>query len=102
MRTKTGVLPLLLAGAALAACNGAGNQAMDPDTGAALSRQSPEPPDEATPPEPPAQRSSPPIMPDVRPPDVGPPDTRPDPLPPGQEPPEGAPPGSPPPPTSGW
>jgi len=101
MRTRTGLLSLLLAGATLAACNGARDQSVDADA-ATLSGQapepvedtSPEPPDEATPPEPP-------IPPEETPPDVGPPDMRPDPLPPGEEPPEGTPPDSPPPPTAG-
>lgn len=96
MRTMTGVLALLLAGAALAACNGAKDQTTDTRATAALSRTTsedtlPEPPDEATPAEPiPPEESAQPV-----------PDMRPDPLPPGEEPPTGSPPGSPPPPTFG-
>ncbi|HYC73988.1 hypothetical protein [Brevundimonas sp.] len=103
MRTKTGVLPLLLAGAPLAACQGPGDRTMDADmNAAALSERTagdatPEPPDEATPPEPPTPESPPPIPPEDTPPDLGPPDMRPDPLPPGEASPED----SPPPPTSG-
>lgn len=99
MRTMTGVLAVLLAGASLAACHGTAEQTTGP---AALSDRAPEPADEATPPEPPAPESAPdpatpPIPPEDTPPDTGPPDTRPDPA--GEPPPEGTPPDSPPPPT---
>ncbi|HYC68225.1 hypothetical protein [Brevundimonas sp.] len=101
MRTMTGVLSVLFAGAALAGCHGTVDRTTD---AAALSDQAPEPPDEATPPEPAApeeapESASPPIPPEDTPPDSGPPDTRPD--PPGQPTPDETPPDSPPPPTFG-
>lgn len=95
MRTMTGVLAVLVATASLAACHGSADRTTD---AAALSEQTPEPADEATPPERSAPESAtPPIPPEDTPPDAGPPDTRPDPS--GQPPPDGTPPDSPPPPT---